>query len=120
MRDVVAAATGNEPRSLGKVSTVEKYFYKPWNLGRVGGAIGVDHRNDVARRCCESACKRIPFTLTGLRNHLHIRPRVTRDGHGAVQRETVDKDDLMNIDGDPRKDMRYIASFVEGRNYDRY
>ena len=120
MCDIVAAATCGEPRSLGKICAVEECLYKSWNLAWVGGPVGVDHRDNVARRCCESACKRIPFTLTCLRNHPHIPPCVTRHGHGAVHRVAVDKDDLMNIGGDSGKDVRYIASFVERRNNNRY
>jgi hypothetical protein len=48
--EVSAATTDGVPGSLGEVRTVHQCLDEPRDLTRVGGAVGVDHRDDVTGR----------------------------------------------------------------------
>jgi hypothetical protein len=59
--DVLAASTLSESCSLGEISSVEKSQHETRDLVGVGGAIGVDHSDNIASSRHASASKGVTF-----------------------------------------------------------
>ena len=60
--DVLAAPALGESRSLGEISSVQKSRHEARDLAGVGGAVSVDHNDNVAGSCRAPAGKGITFT----------------------------------------------------------
>ena len=60
--DVFTASALSESRSLGEISPVEKSRHESRDLTGVGGAVSIDHSDNVASGSCTSASKGVTFS----------------------------------------------------------
>ena len=117
--DVAATATVKEPRSLSKIRTSLKRFDKPRDLGGISRAVSINQSHDVAGCSSNSTGDSVSFTHAGLPKDAHIWPMLPSDGNGAINREAIHEDHLMDILRYAFKDVWYIARLVQRWNNDR-
>ena len=87
-------AAKREP--LAKSLPVEQRLDERRDLGRVGGAVGVEHHDDVAGRGGEAAGERVALAASVLEHDAHVGPQRAGDGDRVVDRVAVDEDDLVD------------------------
>jgi hypothetical protein len=114
--DVRAVAALGEARALHEVGAVDERGHEARDLRRVGRAIGVQHHDDLARGGLEARPERIPLATARLFDDDHVRSQRAGDIDGAVRRVPVDDDDLVEVIGQLREDVREVLRLVEGRD----
>src|SRR5690606_7337941 len=75
-RDVGATPTGQETRTLGKMSAVDKRLDEGGDLRRIGRSIGVKHHNDVARALGEATREGVALSSASLVDDDDRRPQL--------------------------------------------
>ena len=81
---------------LAKSAPATSAATKRGDLGRVGGAVGVEHHDDVAGGGGEPAGHRVALALAGLGDRLDRRQHAARGVDRAVGGVAVDDDDLVD------------------------
>ena len=119
-RDVVAVAAFGEARALDEVGTGDELGDEQRDLRGVGGAVGVDHHDDVAGAGGEPAGERVALTGTGLLHDDDVRPELPGHGDGPVDRPAVHHDHLGDAGRQLREDVWKVPFFIEGGNDDAY
>ena len=118
--DVAAAAAVKEPRPLGEIRARQKRFHEPGDLAGVSRAVSVNQGDDVSGCSCDSAGNRVSLAHARLPNDAYVRSVLASDRNGSIDRETIHKDDLMDVLRYVFKDVWNIASFIQSWNNYRY
>src|SRR5580704_15378250 len=111
--DVTAATAVGEPGALREIGAVEEGPDKLRNLGRVSGAVSVDHGDDIAGCRGEPAGQGVALAGAVLRHDPDVWAQPTGGGHRVVNRVPVDDDDLVQAGWQFGEDMRQVTGLVE-------
>ena len=103
--------------SLREICTADQCFDESGDLRRIGGAVRVDHHDDIARRGSETACECVALARPGLGDDHGVWPEPARDPHRVVDRVPVDNNDLVDS-GHPLGDVGQVQSLVARRDDD--
>ncbi len=114
--DVVAPAALGEPRPLREVSAVEERPDEARDLARVGGAVCVDHGDDVPGRRREAAGQSVSLAPAGLHDNTDIRAHCAGDGKRIVNGVAIDHDHFVNVRWHAGKNVGQIAGFIQCRD----
>ena len=114
--DVVAAAALGEPGALGEIRPVQQLPDELRDLARIGRAVRVHHRDDIAGRHGKPAGQSVTLTGAGLRDDPDIGTQPTGGGDRVVYRTAIHDDDLVERRRQLRKNMRQVTRFVKRRN----
>ena len=82
----------------------------------VGGAVRVDHGDDVPGRRREAAGQRISLATAGLHDNTDIRAHCAGDGKRIVNGVTIDHDHFVNVRWHAGKDVGQVAGFIRCRD----
>src|SRR5580704_12596789 len=104
--DVRAAAAVGEPGALREIGAVEEGPDELRNLGRVSGAVSVDHGDDIAGCRGKSAGQGVALAGAVLPDDPDVRPQSAGNRDRVVDRIPVDDDDLVQAGWQFGEDMR--------------
>jgi len=96
-RDVGAAATLDEPRSLCEVRAGDERADEVRDLSGVGAAVGVQQDNDVTGCRFDAAGQGVAFAYPGLVDMQSVWPKLTSYPGCLIDRIAVDDDDFIDI-----------------------
>jgi hypothetical protein len=116
--DVFTASASSESRSLSEVSPVEKSRNEARDLTGVGGAVGVNHNDDIASGRRTSASKRVTFARARLHHDADIWSQLTCDRQGVVHGVTIDNYYFIGVTGQCAQYIGQVTRLIQSRNYD--
>jgi hypothetical protein len=118
--DVGGATTEGEAGAFGEVSAIDKGFDVSGDFRRVGGAISVEHDDDVTRSSLETVLEGVALASAGLVDDADIGAQRLSDLDGVIGGESIDDDDFVDVLlSQELKDVGQVLCLVQGGNDDR-
>jgi hypothetical protein len=116
--DVARTGPGHKTRALGEVGPLLEGVDEAGDLGRVGGAVGVEHDDEVTLGHREAAGQGVALAFSGLAHHQDVGAELFGHLDGVVARVAVDQDHLVALGVKGGEDVGEVEGLVLGRDDD--